>query len=156
MTSGRFRIGETVFGYSTNARRTGRRPDFVFRICAPNHKDGPFNSPTNRYGRNPYANAGNIPANYSTSSTILNVDTFSLASQAQGQFFGQVSSNMILEGRSSRAQARVSDIRFITDTLGKLQGTLQIPDPDRQANPRWETGTKTFKFTTSNINSTWC
>ena len=153
MTSGRFRIGETVFGYSTNARRTGRRPDFVFRICAPNHKDGPFNSPTNRYGRNPYANAGNIPANYSTSSTILNVDTFSLASQAQGQFFGQVSSNMILEGRSSGAQARVSNIRFITDTLGKLQGTLQIPDPDRQANPRWETGTKTFKFTTSNINS---
>ncbi len=153
MISGRFRIGETVFGYSTNARRIGRRPDFVFRICAPNHKDGPFNSPTNTYGRNPYANAGNIPANYSTSSTILNVDTFSLASQSQGQFLGQISPNMIFEGRSSAAQARVTDIRFITDNLGKLQGTFQIPDPDRQANPRWETGTKTLKFTTSPTNS---
>mgnify|MGYP001176090435 CR=1 FL=1 len=153
MTSGRFRIGETVFGYTTNSRRTGRTPDFIFRICAPNHKDGPFNSPTNRYGRNPYANAGNIPADYSTSSTILNVDTFSLAAQAQGQFRGQVSPNMILEGRSSGAQARVSNIRFITDSIGKLQGTFQVPDPDRQANPRWETGTKTLKFTTSNTNS---
>ena len=60
---------------------------------------------------------------------------------------------MILEGRSSGAQARVTDIRFITDNVGKLQGTLQIPDPDRQSNPRWETGTKTLKFTTSNTNS---
>ena len=153
MTSGRFRIGETVFGYRTNARRRGRTPDFVFRICAPNHKDGPFNDPTNTYGRNPYANAGNIPANYSTSSTILNVDTFSLASQAQGEFRGQVRSDMILEGRRSGAQARVTDVRFITDNVGKLQGTLRIPDPDRQANPRWETGTKTFKFTTSSVNS---
>ena len=48
---------------------------------------------------------------------------------------------------------RVSNIRFITDSIGKLQGTFQVPDPDRQANPRWETGTKTLKFTTSNTNS---
>ena len=153
MTSGTFRVGETVFGYTPTALRRGSPPSFVFRVCVPNHKEGPFNAPTNNYGINPYVNNATIPTNYSTSSTLLNVDTFSLASQVQGQFRGQVRNGMLLRGQTSRAQATVSNARLISDAIGKLQGSFLIPDPNRLSNPRWETGTKTLKFTTSSVNT---
>jgi len=153
MTSGTFSVGETVFGYTPTELTSGSPPSFVFRVCVPNHKEGPFNAPTNNYGINPYVNNATIPTNYSTSSTLLNVDTFSLASQVQGQFRGQVRNGMLLRGQTSRAQATVSNARLISDAIGKLQGSFLIPDPNRLSNPRWETGTKTLKFTTSSVNT---
>ena len=153
MTSGTFSIGETVFGYTAEQLRSGAAPSFVFRLCTPNHKEGPFNAPTNNYGNNPYVNNAVIPSNYSSSSTILNVDTFSLSSEAQGQFRGQVRNGMLLRGQTSGAQATVSNLRLISDNVGKLKGCFLIPDPNLVGSPRWETGTKTLKFTTSSVNS---
>jgi len=153
MTSGTFSIGETVFGYTAEELRRGDSPSFVFRLCTPNHKEGPFNAPTNNYGNNPYINNAIIPSNYSSSSTILNVDTFSLSSEVQGQFRGQVRNGMLLRGQTSGAQATVSNLRLISDSIGKLKGCFLIPDPNLVGNPRWETGTKTFKFSTSPVNS---
>jgi hypothetical protein len=147
MTSGVFQTGETV-----NAK--GIPDAFTFRLAAPNHKEGPYNAPTKVVTLNPYDNAAGISTVYSTSSTILNVDTFSLAQQVQGTFLGHVSKNMKLIGQTSGAEATVTDIKLVTDTLGFLKGCFEIPDPNKESNPRFETGTKTVRLTTSPTNST--
>ena len=42
-----------------------------------------------------------LPASYSSTSDIVNVDTFSLSTEAQGAYYGWVESGMILEGDQS-------------------------------------------------------
>ena len=71
---------------------------------------------------------GNIPSNYSGSSTILNVDTFSLSSDDTPQYEGYIATGMILRGRSSGARARVTNVRLIPDQNGTLIGTFHVPD----------------------------
>ena len=146
MTRGTFTIGETVTGTLGDQR-------FVFRLAAPNHKEGPFNSPTKTLGLNPYTPGAGVPASYSTSTTLLNVDTFSLAAQVQGNFFGNVRRSMRLVGNSSGAEATVTDVRLISDSLGQLTACFNIPNPNINANPRFETGTKTIRFSSSPTNS---
>jgi len=153
MDSGLFQTGETVFGYTPQELSDGSPASFAFRLASPNHKDGPYNAPTSVYGVNPYVNAAGISTVYSTSSTLLNVDTFSLATQVQGGFFGYVQNGMKLQGQTSGAQATISNLRLITDSLGNLRGSFNIPNPNVSANPRWETGTKTLRLTTSSTNS---
>ena len=143
MTTGVFQTGETV-----------KSGNFSFRLATPNHKEGPYNAPTKVITLNPYDNAAGISTVYSTSSTILNVDTFSLAQQVQGQFFGHVQKGMKLKGQTSGAEATVTNARLVSDTLGFLKATFEIPDPNIDANPRFETGTKTLRLTTSPTNST--
>ena len=148
MTSGVFQTGETVSA-------KGIPEAFTFRLAAPNHKEGPYNAPTKVITLNPYDNAAGISTVYSTSSTILNVDTFSLATQVQGTFVGYVSPYMKLVGQTSGAEAQVtSNVRLISDTLGFLKGCFEIPDPNNDSFPRFETGTKTLRLTTSPTNST--
>ena len=151
MTSGVFTTGETVFGEISGVVAGN---DFRFRLAAPNHKEGPYNAPTKVLTVNPYDNEAPISSVYSTSSTILNVDTFSLATQVQGSFFGHVKNGMKLVGQTSGAQATISNVRLITDTLGNMKSCFNIPDPNNAANPRFETGTKTLRLTTSPTNST--
>ena len=145
MTSGVFTTGETVRS-SDNA--------FVFRLASANHKEGPYNAPTKTLTLNPYVPGAGIPASYSTSATLLNVDTFSLATQVQGSFFGNVTKNMKLIGQTSGAEATVTDVRLISDSIGSLSACFNIPNPNVDANPRFETGTKTIRLTTSPTNST--
>jgi len=147
MTSGVFQTGETVF-------MPGSGHAFQFRLAAPNHKEGPYNAPTTVLTLNPYDNAAGISTVYSTSSNILNIDTFSLATQVQGSFFGHVKTGVKLVGETSKAQATVTNVRLISDTLGNLKCCFNIPDPNKDANPRFETGTKTLRLTTSPTNST--
>ena len=142
MTSGVFQTGETV-----------KSNGFTFRLAAPNHKEGPYNAPTKVLTANPYNTAAGISTVYSTSSTILNVDTFSLATQVQGDFFGHAEKNMKLVGQTSGAEATITDVRLITDTIGQLTSVYEIPNPNVDANPRFETGTKTLRLTTSPVNS---
>ena len=149
MASGVFQTGETV---TTFANR-GRFKDFTFRLAAPNHKEGPYNAPTKVITSNPYNIASGISTVYSTSSTILNVDTFSLASQVQGEFFGHVQNGMKIKGLTSGAEASISNVRLISDTVGQLTCCYNVPDPSVDANPRFETGTKTLRLTTSPTNS---
>ena len=50
--------------------------------------------------------------------------------------------------------ATVTNVRLITDTLGNMKSCFNIPNPNNAANPRFETGTKTLRLTTSPTNST--
>ena len=149
MSSGVFQTGETVKAF---ANRDGNN-NFSFRLAAPNHKEGPYNEPTKVLTANPYNIAAGISTVYSTSSTLLNVDTFGLASQVQGEFTGHVIKGNKLVGETSGAEATVTDVRLISDTVGQLTCSYHVPDPNIDANPRFETGTKTLRLTTSPTNS---
>ena len=48
-----------------------------------------------------------LGGSYSSTSTILNVDIYSLSQEAQGEFFGWVQTGMKLTGRTSGAQATI-------------------------------------------------
>ena len=111
-----------------------------------NHREGPYNAPTKTYVENPYLNLP-LSASYSTTSTILNVDTLSLASQARGDFYGWVKEGMTLVGSTSGAMATVENVRLISDLAAVLIGSYYIPDPNNISFPRFETGTKTFTLT---------
>ena len=92
-----------------------------WRIAAPNHKEGPYDAPTKVLTLNPYDNAAGVPASYSTGSTIMNLDTASLADISQSEYYGFASEGMRLSGRTSGAEANVVRKRLVTDTLGNLK-----------------------------------
>ncbi len=88
MTSGVFQVGETVVGTMGGTglgqqSSPGNSAEVVFRVAQPNHKGGPYNIPTSTFSDNPYTYKS-IPASYSASSTLLNVDIRSMADEAQG------------------------------------------------------------------------
>jgi hypothetical protein len=147
MLSGSFIPGETVIG------RKGRNI-IRFRLAKSNHKFGPILTPTDIYTKNPYNRDIDISPNYTLSSSILNVDTFSLSENALGDFSGNIQNRMVLSGLESNAQARVSNLRLVTDNVGSLIGCFYIPNPNIPSNPTFETGTKTLKLTSSSTNST--
>ena len=159
MISGVFEIGETVFG---RVRATGLGPspgtDFAsnspritFRVSESNHKEGPYNSPSKVFSENPYTNQV-LPATYTSTSTILNVDTFSLANESQGLFSGYVELGMELYGSTSGAQAEITNVRLVTDLFTTLIGSLFIPNPNTNAHPRFESGTKSLTFISNEFN----
>jgi hypothetical protein len=163
MVSGTFQTGEVVTGTMTSG---GANRSIRFRLARPDHKYGPYNFPTNpgsadltilpffdTYKTNPYNPANAIGTEYSSTSTILNVDTGSLELQSQSDFFGCISPQMQLVGQTSNAVAIVDDIRLITDRAGTFIGSLFIPDPTVPSNPSFQTGTKTFTLTTSKTNA---
>lgn len=167
MISGKFQIGETVESdpFFTDSQ-------IIFRLCAPNHRTGPFdgsNPPeiTNPVPRLDFSTGQVIPAseneiisddvykfnpytqqefesNYSESTTLLNVDTRALQLPSEVEFYGLVKVGMRLIGRSSNAVAEVTNIRLISDNNGRLIGSLFIPDPTVRGNPRWVNGSNTF------------
>jgi len=147
MVSGTFNVGETVTGTLGTA-------SIKFRLASPNHKYGPYNQASQVFTNNPYSPLQTIPTSYSTTSTILNVDTASLELQSASGFYGYVVQNMQLRGEVSKAVATVTNIRLITDASGTLIGSLHIPDSKLQSTPAFETGTKTFTLTTSSTNTT--
>ena len=40
-----------------------------------------------------------------------------------------------------------------TDANGYIKGTFAIPDPNTSGNPRWRTGKRVFRLTSSSTNS---
>jgi hypothetical protein len=161
MSSGVFEVGETVIGIiQTTSMSTDPTPGVTdvqiqFRLAASNHRSGPFNVPTDIFNVNPYDkdNQTLIQEEYSTTSTILNVDVRSLAEQAQGDYYGYINTGMILRGKTSGAEARITDIKLVTDAVGAIYGSYFIPNPNVPSNPTFETGKKTFKLTSSEVNS---
>ena len=99
-------------------------------------------------------NAVNLPANYSSTSSIINVDTLSLAEQPSGDFFGYVETGMVLRGRTSGFQAKIVNKRLISDLSSDVIGSFFIPNPNRNTNPKFATGTKTFTLTDNPTNNT--
>lgn len=146
MQSGTFTVGETVIG-------TVGTTSIRFRLAVSNHKYGPYNQPEQVFTDNPYLPTQSIPNAYSTTSTILNVDTASLELQTDSSFYGHIIPNMQLVGQVSKAIARVTNLRLVTDSSGTLIGSLFIPDSTLQSTPSFETGTKTFVLTSSSTNT---
>lgn len=151
MISGQFEVGETVDGFFGSERIIS------FRVASQNHKTGTYNAATGSlnakfFASNPYNKTLSL-SGYSPSSTVLNVDTLSLSDETDGRFSGYVRSGMTLVGRSSRAEASLTNNRLITDASGFVAGCFFIRDPNSIPQPliRFETGTKVFKVSSSNL-----
>lgn len=149
MTSGTFEIGETVTGEVITTGLESpispeTNPSIRFRVAQSNHKEGPYDSPLKTYSKNPYTSR-DLSSAYSSTSTILNVDTASLSTEARGDFFGYVKSGMVLRGTRSGALATITNVRLVTDISSTLIGSFYIPNGNNNVtHPRFETGTKTF------------
>ena len=148
-SSSPFTVGEEVIG------RFDGQNLISFRVAKSNHKYGAFNSPSTVYNINPYVKDENLPEEYTQSSKVLNVDTFSLASQAQGRYSGYLVKGMQLVGQTSGAIAYVKDLRLISDNYGDLIGSFFIRNPLTNPAPlvRISTGTKTYRITNSSTNA---
>ena len=157
MLTGTFEVGETVNIIDLSQSDPTLSVIGRFRVSTQNHKYGPYNSPTETYTNNPYNSSVTIPSSYSSSSTILNVDTYSLANAPQGSFYGFVKRGCKFVGETSGAEATLTDIRLITDSFGTLIGCLHITpgisDILDGYGPKFETGTKLFRLTSSSSNS---
>ena len=150
MVSGTFGAGEIVEGSRANTNNDAIR----FRLANQNHKFGPYNNPNQVYKQNPYDPASSISSTYSSTTSLLNVDTASLELQSASGFYGYITTGMKLVGQSSGAIATVTAIRLITDKAGSLLGSLFLPDPTIPSAPSFSTGTKTFTLSSSPVNST--
>jgi len=148
-SSGSFVVGEEVVGTSNGQNLIS------FRVASANHKYGAFNSPSSTYMINPYIKSESLPSTYSSSSKVLNIDTYSLSQEAQGKYSGYLVKGMRLVGQTSGAVAYVKDLRLIADNYGDLIGTSFLKDPNTTPPPsvRIETGTKTFKLSSSSTNA---
>ena len=156
MTSGTFQVGENVIGRMV---QTGLGPDLgessariTFRVAQQNHREGAYDDPSAVYPEDPYTNTP-LASAYSSTSTILNVDCFSLSNQAQGQYSGYVATGMRLVGESSGATATVTDVKLVSDLAANLNGSFFIPNPNNLNHPRFETGTKTLNFINDDNNN---
>tara|TARA_A100001201_G_scaffold116449_1_gene100099 strand:- start:4777 stop:12153 length:7377 start_codon:yes stop_codon:yes gene_type:complete len=147
--SSAFSIGETVVG-TINDREVTR-----FRLAHPRHKSGSFNAPDSFYNTNPYQSGEFTDTLYSSTSKVLNVDTFSMAQQAQGDFYGYAIAGMKLKGQTSGAEAYVKDVRLVSDNYGDLIGSFFLRDPNTTPSPsvRIRTGNKTYRLTSSKSNA---
>ena len=158
MVSGTFQVEEAIAGImpsedNTNDDEESTRAAIVARVATPNHKYGPYNRPTDIFERSPYNRSERIPETYSETSTILNIDTFSLASDANPEFVGFIATNMILRGANSNAEARVTNVRLIGDRLGTLIGNFRVPASSDPSNPTFETGRSRLRLSSSPIDS---
>ena len=128
-------------------------PTITFRVASSNHKYGPYNNSSDFYTSNPYQRSTNISSTYSQSSTILNIDTFSLQSEEFPQFSGFVRLGMELIGSTSGASAQVTDVRIITDNVGTVIGCFNVPSSNDDTTPEFVTGRNVFRLTSSPLNS---
>ena len=154
MIAGSFRTGETVNGTTITqwSGAPGPTKSITFRVAQSNHKEGPYNIPTKTYGASPYNVNSIVQSDYSSTSTTLNVDTFSLAAQVQGEFNGWIEVGTVLKGQYG-AEAKVTALRLVTDITGFLGGSFWIPDPDNPTFPAFTAGKKILKFTSDPLNN---
>jgi hypothetical protein len=153
MRSGVFLAGETIRSLQTTTNTSQDTESFVARLATPDHKYGPYLSPTLTFANNPYNPSQPVSPIYSTTSTTLNIDTASLSDMVTARFKGRVKIGTILKGDTSGAEAVVSNLRLVSDAASTLIGSLYIPNPRFASNPQFATGTKTFKLTSSPTNN---
>ena len=160
MTDGVFEVGEAVGGLMPSALTessltadNSTQPAIVFRVADPVHKFGAYNSPSDVYDRNPYDRENRLPTAYTQTTTVLNVDTFSLASEESPEYQGFIAEGMVLRGVNSGAEAVVTDVRLVTDRVGTLIGSFRVPSSADPEAPVFETGNNIFRLTSSETNS---
>ena len=151
MTRGSFEEGDIVQTANATIGIPGV-PSILFRVAQSNHKDGVFDSPKETYTISPYDNSS-IPTVYSSSSSILNVDTAGLAMHTKPDHLGWVKKGMPLASRSGNGEATVGDLSLMTDDKGSIVISLHIPDPKLASNPKFTTGESTIRLTTSPVNA---
>ena len=132
-----FQVGETVSMEEVSS--TGVRT-VIFRS-----KVAVLN---NGYRYNPYTST-ELSDVYSSETAYLNIDVDSLAEQVTSTYFGNIQTNYVITGLSSGAKAVIKDRRLITDPRGTFKGAFFIPRGTVSTNPRWATGRRIFKLTTS-------
>jgi len=147
MTSGTFTVGENI--RSVPIKKGIISPKFYARVAQINHKEGPYDAATKTYLENPY-NGQLIPSSYNSTSTILNIDTYSLSNETQGLYYGYVEVGTLLVGESSGATATVSDLKLVVDNTSSLIGSFYIPETTTSYHPRFESGIRSFTLS-SNI-----
>lgn len=158
MISGTFQVGEEVVGtVRSNASTTfeASQARINFRVAQSNHKFGPYNAPTKTYTINPYVSGNQIiPSIYSSTSTILNIDTASLANMNENpEYRGYIMQGMTFVGQTSGAQATVTNVRLVSDISAVLIGSFFIPDQSIQSNPVFATGEKVLTLINSPTNT---
>jgi len=136
-----FQVGETVSMEEVSS--TGVKT-VIFRSKVAALNDG--------YRYNPYTSA-ELSDVYSSETSYLNIDVNSLAEQVSSNYFGNIQPNYIITGLSSGAKAVISDRRLITDPRGTFKGAFFIPRGNISTNPRWATGRRVFKLTTSSTDA---
>ena len=149
MTSGTFTVGENV--RSVPLKKGVSAPKFYARVAQINHKGGEYNAATRTYEQNPY-NGQLIPSSYNSTSTLLNIDTYSLSNETQGEYYGYVEVGTLLVGESSGATATVSDLKLVVDNQSSLIGSFYIPETITSYHPRFESGIRSFTLSSSDIN----
>ena len=160
MESGSFATGDLIDSANPPGSTTA---SIHFRVANSNHKKGSFNGQIDgspdpeytTYATNPYTGE-TLPETYSSTSTILNVDTGGLAFFTAADHIGWVKKGMRLSKRDagdSGPQAIVSDLSLVSDSDGSLIFSLHIPDPNVPGNPSFSTGSNTIRITTSSTNS---
>ena len=127
-----FVVGETVTGSLSGCK---------LKVAAPN----------DFYTYNPYDDTA-MAESYASTTAVLNIDTDALAKLAVGQYYGNMQVGEVLTGTSG-AKAVVKDRRMISDRFGKMKSSFFIPNPGADTNPRWATGTRTLRLTTSESDS---
>jgi len=153
MLEGSFSAGEKITGLLGPGDISKPIDLFTARCASPNHRYGPITNPSDIFDYNPYNQTQIIESKYSTSSTILNIDTDSLSNLSEGNYGGNIAVGMILNGASSGARASVKNIRLITDITGVVIGSFLIPNPNIPTNISFATGTKTLRLTSDSLNS---
>lgn len=141
MTSGTFTVGENV--RSVPIKKGVTAPKFYARVAQINHKEGEYNAATRTYEQNPY-NQQLIPTSYNSTSTLLNIDTYSLSNETQGEYYGYIEVGTLLVGESSGATATVSDLKLVVDNQSSLIGSFYIPETITSYHPRFESGIRAF------------
>jgi len=144
MVSGVFVAGEAVEGFFSGSSYSVNIPTFKFKVANANHKYGSISNPSEVYEKNPYNLRESLPQNYSSTSSILNIDTSSLELKLESDFYGHAISGMRLRGTTSNAVATVKTKRLVSDESGTFLGSFYIPNPNFGGNPRFQTGAKTF------------
>ena len=151
MTRGSFSTQDIITTAGAQIQVIGQ-PDITFRAAQANHKFGPFNSPTTTYDTEPYSNTA-LTNSYSSTSKIINVDTFDLSDFRRVERLGYVTKGMLLTNEAGTAEATVEELSLMSDNDGNLLFSLHIPDPSNGSNPTFTTGLNTIKVTTSASNA---
>ena len=67
-----------------------------------------------------------------------------MATKLKGRWFGSIQKGQRIKGSKSKAVAKVTDVRLVSDLSAECIGCFFIPKPHNKNNPKYEAGTKTF------------
>ena len=128
-------VGETVVGQTSGCR---------LKLISP---ESGFDD-----GKSPY-DSTDLPTSYASTTPLLNIDIQTMSETVAGAYYGNPLEGEILVGSTSGARSVVKPKRLISDTNGNLDGIIWIPNPAVSTNPRFATGTRVVRVTTSPTDS---